>query len=99
MDPLIAASMIFTLILVVLIGGFIVLFPVTRRLGKALEVYLDQKRNDAPDARETERMRAAVGSLQREVRRLSEKQEFVERLLQKREAEELGPGQDDVAEG
>ncbi|NIP58516.1 MAG: hypothetical protein GWM92_09515, partial [Gemmatimonadetes bacterium] len=47
MDPLIAASMIFTLILVVLIGGFIVLFPVTRRLGKALEVYLDQKRNDA----------------------------------------------------
>lgn len=99
MDPLIAASMVFTLILVVLIGGFIVLFPLTRRLGRALEVYLDQKREDAPDAREIERIRAAVGSLQREVRRLSEKQEFVERLLRQREGKELEPGEGDGPEG
>lgn len=82
MDPLIAASMIFTVILVLLIGGFIVLFPLTRRLGNALEVYLDQKREQLPDPEDVERLRVAVHQLRREVRQLSEKQEFVERLLQ-----------------
>lgn len=99
MDPLIAASMIFTLILVVLIGGFIVLFPVTRRLGKALEVYLDRKREELPHARELENIRDAVGSLRREVRELSEKQEFVERLLRERETKGLEPGEEGAAGG
>lgn len=92
MDPLIAASMIFTLILVLLIGGFVVLFPLTRRLGNALEVYLDQKRGQLPDPEDVERLRTAVHRLRREVRQLSEKQEFVERLLREGGAEDAESG-------
>ena len=92
MDPLIAASMIFTVILVLLIGGFVVLFPLTRRLGNALEVYLDQKREELPDPEDVERLRVAVHQLRKEVRQLGEKQEFVEKLLQ-------GAGPEERAEG
>ena len=37
MDPLIIGSMIFTIIVLVLVGGFALLYPLTRRLAEVLE--------------------------------------------------------------
>jgi len=80
-DPVIVVSMVFVVILVLLVGGFVVTYPVTRRLGKALEVYLEERSRNLPDADRIEDLGRAVRSLRDEVRALSEKQEFVEKLL------------------
>jgi cell division protein FtsB len=79
MDPLALAGMVFTLLVILMIGGFILLFPVSRRLGKVLERWLEEKR---PGGKEPEiaQLRAAVQALEREVRSLSERQDFVESL-------------------
>ena len=37
MDPFILQAMIFSIIVIVLLGGFTLLFPLTRQLGKVLE--------------------------------------------------------------
>jgi hypothetical protein len=80
MDPMAIAGMIFTLLLFMLVGGFIVLFPITRRLGAYLEQRLEQGKGavDHPDIRQ---LRATVGALQAEIERLAERQDFTESLL------------------
>ncbi|HET9983209.1 MAG TPA: hypothetical protein VFQ38_06470 [Longimicrobiales bacterium] len=87
MDPMALAGMIFTLILVVLIGGIIVLFPITKRLGLLLESKLQERgKPPALAPADTARLLEAVAALEAEVRRLAERQEFTERLVSGREA-------------
>lgn len=74
------AGMVFSLLVLMMIGGCILLFPLTRRLGAYLEQRLEQGKG-ATDQGEIRQLRAAVGALQSEVERLAERQEFTDSLL------------------
>ena len=88
MDPNALAGMLFTLLLVAMIAGFILLLPITRRLGALLEQRLQEK-GTAFSPAEVSQLRAAVDSLRSEVERLSERQAFTEVLLEERRPAEL----------
>ena len=93
MDPLIAASMIFSIVVLLVIGGFITLFPVSRRLGRVLEVWLSKQadaRSVEGKLRETQEV---LGQVIARLERLEERQEFVEDLLRRRpQGAALPPG-------
>jgi hypothetical protein len=74
--------MVFTLIVLAMIGGFIVVLPITRRLGKFLE-YKMTERTRMMENEEREALLKAIESLRDDVARLAERQEFTERLLDK----------------
>ena len=80
------AGMLFALILVAMIGGFILLLPISRRLGALLEQKLAGKL-DADDRSlgELRRLEATVRALQEEVERVGERQAFTESLLSERD--------------
>ncbi len=80
MDPTPLAGMVFTLLLVLGIGGFILLYPLSRRLGLLLENRLQEKRQGA--APDVAQLRDSVHALQDQVDALVERQEFLEGLLQ-----------------
>ena len=93
MGPL--AGMLFTLILVGMVGGFIILLPITRRLGAILE----RRLNDKPDNTSAEQIRqlqAAVLSLRADLEQLSEQQQFTEAMLAERRPRRL-PGEDGIS--
>ena len=73
--------MIFSIVVIVLVGGFTLLFPLTRQLGKVLEKYLEDG-TDGTNAEEVAALRRAVQALTGDVERLSERQDFTERLLE-----------------
>jgi hypothetical protein len=74
--------MIFTIIMVAMIGGFVILLPVTRRLGQFLEYRMSEP-SRLTENEERERLLAAIESLRVDVARLAERQDFTERLLQR----------------
>jgi len=74
--------MVFTIIVLAMIGGFIVVLPITRRLGKFLE-YKMTERTRIMENDEREALLKAIESLRDDVARLAERQEFTERLLDK----------------
>lgn len=73
-------GMIFVLLIIAMVGGFILVFPLSRRLAAYLEQRLQSGTKAADDA-ELKRIRTALVSLQAEIERLSERQEFTESLL------------------
>ncbi|HKJ03908.1 MAG TPA: hypothetical protein VJ997_15685 [Longimicrobiales bacterium] len=82
MDPEIIPMMIFTIIILAMLGGFILLLPITRRLGKFLE-YRMTERTRLMENQEKEALLRAIESLRDDVAHLAERQEFTERLLDK----------------
>ena len=82
MDPELIPMMIFTVIVLAMFGGFILLLPITRRLGKFLE-YRMTERTQLMEHEERDRLLRAIESLRDDVARLAERQEFTERLLDK----------------
>jgi len=91
MDPVIVASMIFTLVVLLLIGGFVTLLPITRRLGTLIEAKIREKDvvREEPDLMP---LLDAIRSLESEVRRMNERQEFTESLLAGRAQRAPSPG-------
>jgi hypothetical protein len=85
MDMMAIAGMLFSLILVGMIAGFILLFPISRRMGALLEQKITGKLGDERAMAEVRRLEATVRSLQEEVERLGDKQAFTESLLAERE--------------
>lgn len=82
MDPVIGFGMIFTVVVVAMLGGFILMFPLTRRLADVLEKrLLAEERAAGPE--QLAALAQAVEALRDEVERLSERQDFTERLLEK----------------
>jgi hypothetical protein len=76
------AGMIFTLLFTVVIGGVILLYPITRRLGAFLEAKLEDRHTpDTRLANEVAALGEAVRGMESELRAIAEKQEFTERLL------------------
>ncbi|MBW3554419.1 MAG: hypothetical protein KY466_12955 [Gemmatimonadetes bacterium] len=86
-DGTAVAGMIFSLLCLVIIGGTILMYPLTRRLGQLMEQRLEERRTgrgptEGVDVAELRELKAAVRSLEAEVARLGEKQGFVEGLLE-----------------
>jgi hypothetical protein len=86
MDPIALAGMIFTLLLVLIIGGFILLFPLSRRLGLFLEAKLKPA---ALASEDTRKLWEAIQSMETELKRIADRQEFTERMLTERAATSL----------
>ena len=86
MDPMGIAGMIFTLVLAGMVGGFILLRPLSKQLGLLLESKLQQNR--VPDRQALDKIESLtenVRTLETEVRLLSDRLEFNEKLLGNRE--------------
>ena len=88
-DPLVLTSMIFTLLVILLIGGLIVAFPVVRRLGSAVDVWVETRREEGVPGAEAARLQARVrdlagrlDALERRMEVLSERQDFAEALVE-----------------
>ncbi len=82
MDPYILQVMIFVVVILVVVGGFAMLFPLTRQLTAILEKrYLDDGAEDA-NADEVAALRRAVHALRGEVEQIGERQDFTEKLLE-----------------
>ena len=83
MDIIPIAGMLFSLLMVLVIGGLILLFPISRRLGKFLEIRIDERMEwDTLPKEAFNELVDIVEELQTEVNRLSDRQQFVERLLE-----------------
>lgn len=88
MDSNALAGMVFTLVFTGLIGGFILLYPLSKRLGALMESKLKSQSEGAPQA-DVRKLAEAVRSLEREVHSLRERQEFTDSLLAPRDREKV----------
>ena len=94
MDIVPLAGMLFSLLVVLIIAGSILMFPVMRRVGRLLETRLEERRGEVGEPEDVRSLREMVEGLQEEVRLLAERQQFTERLLEsgrRRSPEESGP--------
>lgn len=96
MDPYALAGMIFSVVMVLIIGSFIVTFPLLRRLGGLLEESIRERRDARLDKRQVAQlsgqiseMKAAFETIERQLELVAERQEFVENLLSHRERTSL----------
>jgi len=78
MDYEFILSLVFSLLVIIIVGGGILLFPITRRLGLLLERRLE---TEALPGDELQQLRGAVRSLSEQIETLQERQDFTDRLL------------------
>ena len=78
MDYEFIISLVFSLLVIIIVGGGILLFPITRRLGRLLERKLE---TEALPGDELRHLRGAVRSLSEQLEALQERQDFTDRLL------------------
>jgi hypothetical protein len=97
MDPAMAAIMIFFLVITLIISGVVLLYPLSRRVGVLLESRLQEKNGpSALTESEVRRLRAAVEGLEVQLRSVSDRQEFLEKILDSRRREQLLPPGDPI---
>lgn len=91
MDPNALAGMVFTLVLASLVGGFILLLPLSRRLGLLLEEKARQQKGGLSlPAQDVQALRDRLEALESDVRVAAERQQFIEELLARREPDQIG---------
>jgi hypothetical protein len=74
-----------SLLFIVVIGGIILLFPLTRKLGHLIEARTREPRaTPAPDDAEVRRIVERLDGLEEQLGALAARQEFVDRLLTER---------------
>jgi hypothetical protein len=85
------AELIVVLIMAFLIGTFIILFPISRRLGKALEEWVKLRHETAPEREilarigdELRGVRHQLEGVDQRVELLAERQDFTESLIETR---------------
>jgi len=100
MNPNDVAPMVMAITLFLVVGGVILLRPITKRLGSLLEVMTQQKREPVAGAEDSE-LRQYVANLESRLSLLEERQNFTEALLAatergegrvKHEREAIAPG-------
>jgi hypothetical protein len=84
------AIMAFFLVVIVTIGGFVLLMPLSRQLAKFLEFRM-RENSGTSQGMETElrQVRVIVEALEEKLLRVSDRQEFVEKILEARESDAL----------
>jgi hypothetical protein len=87
-------GIVFVLLFTMIIGGTILLYPISRRLGALLEANTQEKKAAAAGRpKELEQVVARLTSLEQTVHAVAERQEFLDRLLLERQSkEQLRPG-------
>jgi len=94
------AAMIFAFLTVTVVGLLIVTVPITRRLGRVLEEWMEMRREGAPERGVIDELVVEVRSLSRHVEALDDRmqilgdrQDFTESLVESRGSElrELPP--------
>ena len=85
------AEMIAALLMVFLIGTFVLLFPLSRRLGKVMEEWIQLRHDSSPDRGGLERiedglrlLHGEVESLDQRMQLVAERQDFLESLTETR---------------
>ena len=81
LDPLILAAMIFTVVVLGMIGGFILLFPIARLAGQALKIWIENRGAAGEMKAALGQVRRELAGMQAQIERVAEQQEFVERAL------------------
>ena len=88
-DPVIVLGMIFSIVVLLIIGGFIVSFPLFRRLGKLVDEWVSSRhqerlrRQDVHGVEEgLSELRSRLAAMEDRLDLLAERQEFTESLLQ-----------------
>jgi hypothetical protein len=89
-------SLVFSLLVIIIVGGSILLFPITRRLGLLLERRLE---TEALPGDELRQLKAAVRSLTDQVQSLQDRQDFTEKLLAPGSGEAPRPRQELPGDG
>ncbi|MEJ2186070.1 MAG: hypothetical protein P8Z36_09050 [Gemmatimonadota bacterium] len=83
MDPIALAGMLLSLLLTVVIVGGILVFPIMRRLGAVLEVWLNEKRQGALQSTDARALRDSIATLAERMERLEDRQLFLEELVER----------------
>jgi len=94
MDPNALGGMLFTLLMTIVIIGGILAFPIMRRLGSALELWLNDKRHAqaALPPADTKALRDTIRALADRLESIEDRQTFLEELVEGR-GEALPGGQ------
>ena len=94
--PVEIAELIFALLMVFLIGTFVLLFPLSRRLGKVMEEWIQLRQDSSPDRAQLVRiedglrlLHGEVESLDQRMSLIGERQDFLESLTEPRKRDAL----------
>lgn len=85
MDEVVGFGMIFSVVMVALIGGFILMYPITRRLGAYLEKRIEEGGGKKLDPESLQSVHHALDDLRDQIHDLRERQEFMEKLVEGRD--------------
>ena len=97
--PYAIAELIAILVMVFMLGTFVLLFPLSRRLGRVMEEWIQLRHEASPDRERLERIEAGlrelsgeVESMEQRMQLMGDRQDFLESLAEARRTESLGPG-------
>lgn len=92
------AEMILAVVIILVIGTFILLFPLSRRLGRVLEEWIKLRQDTSPDRDTLARLENEVRELRQSVEGgdqrmglLAERQDFMESLVEAKKTAALPP--------
>ena len=93
MDPIVIPLLVFWVIIASIVGGVILLRPVSRRLGHFLDEWIAIRRAEQEGSGDRFQEQAErLAALEEEQSRLREHQEFMESLKEKEEPRTIGSG-------
>ncbi len=85
MDPSVIGAMVFTLVMVVLLGSFVLLYPLSRQLANLVRRRLqDPGFGNTITREDAEKLAQAIQQLATGMEALNERQDFLEQLLEGR---------------
>jgi hypothetical protein len=97
--PVEIAELIFALLMVFLIGTFVLMFPLSRRLGKVMEEWIQLRQDSSPDRAQLVQiedglrlLHGEVESLDQRMSLIGERQDFLESLTEPRKRDALSTG-------
>jgi TolA-binding protein len=99
--PYAIAELIAILVMVFMLGTFVLLFPLSRRLGRVMEEWIQLRHDSSPDRERLERieeglrlLHGEVESLDQRMQLMGDRQDFVESLSEARRSDSLASGPD-----
>ena len=98
------AELVAILVMVFMLGSFVLLFPLSRRLGKVMEEWIQLRHDSSPEREHLERLEdglrllhGEVESLHQRMQLMGDRQDFIESLNEARRSDSLAPGGDSSA--
>ena len=99
--PYAIAELIAILVMVFMLGTFVLLFPLSRRLGRVMEEWIQLRHDSSPDRERLERieeglrlLHGEVESLDQRMQLMGDRQDFIESLSEARRSDSLASGPD-----